>query len=133
MVVRVTDGHFTVGRSYSVIVVGDMPPPSLGNVPTSTAEVGKQYVYRIVAIDGQGYTVDVELQSGPEGMVLANENGVPTIRWTPEEGDCIKTVRIKLEDRFGQTTEPTWDIQVYAAPRKHNRIQCSAQSQACGG
>lgn len=131
--VTVSDGRHTVGRSYSVTVAGDMPLPALGNVPTATAEVGKPYVYRIVAIDGQGYAVDVELQSGPEGMTLADENGVPTIRWTPLEGDCIKSVRIRLEDRFGQTAEPTWDIQVYAAPKKLNRIQCSAQSEACGG
>jgi len=131
--VTVSDGRSTIGRSYSITVAGDMPLPSLGNVPTDTAEVGKEYVYRIVAVDGQGYSVDVELQFAPEGMALSDENGIPTIRWTPVEGDCIKNVRLKLEDRFGQTSEPTWDIQVYAAPKKLNRIQCSAQSDACGG
>ncbi|MCL1478996.1 MULTISPECIES: putative Ig domain-containing protein [unclassified Marinobacter] len=131
--VTVTDGRFPVGRTYSVTVAGDMLPPSLGNVPKDTAEVGKPYVYRIVAIDAEGYSVDVELLSAPEGMTLADENGVPTIRWTPVEGDCVKNVRLGLEDRFGQTAEPTWSIQVYAAPKKLNRIQCSAQSEACGG
>lgn len=131
--VTVTDGRFTAGRTYAVTVAGDRPPPSLGNVPKDTAEVGKPYVYRIVAIDAQGYSVDVELLSAPVGMTLADENGVPTIRWTPLEGDCVKHVRLRLEDRFGQTSEPTWSIQVYAAPKKLNRIQCSAQSEACGG
>jgi hypothetical protein len=130
--VTVSDGRSTIGRSYSVTVAGDTPPPSLGNVPTDTAEVGKQYVYRIVAIDSQGYAVDVQLQSGPDGMVLTDENGIPTIRWTPLEGDCVKSVSVKLEDRFGQTSEPSWSIQVLAAPKKLNRIQCSAQSEACG-
>jgi hypothetical protein len=131
--ITVTDGRFTVGRTYSVTVAGDRLPPSLGNVPKDTAEVGKPYVYRLVAIDAEGYSVDVELLSAPEGMTLADENGVPTIRWTPVEGDCVKNVRLGLEDRFGLTAEPTWDVQVYAAPKKLNRIQCSAQSEACGG
>ncbi|TVP58438.1 MAG: hypothetical protein EA349_04605 [Halomonadaceae bacterium] len=129
----VSDGYYILSRSYSVTVVGDLAPPQLGNVPTDTAEVGKQYVYRIVAIDGEGYAVDIQLQSAPEGMTFAEENGIPTLRWTPLEGDCVKQVQLKLEDRLGQTTEPTWSIQVFAAPRKLNRIQCSAQSEACGG
>lgn len=131
--VRVSDGQYTIGRSYSITVVGDMPPPMLGNTPPQTAELGKQYIYRVVAIDGQGYSIIPTLVSGPEGMTLTVEDGLPTIRWVPSEGDCVKTVDLRLEDQFGQVSDFTWNIQVYSAPRRQNRIQCSIQSEVCGG
>ncbi|MBS3804676.1 MAG: putative Ig domain-containing protein [Oleiphilaceae bacterium] len=132
--VTVTDSKgATAGSTFGINVTGDTALPRLGNVPRAQAEVDKPYVYRVVAIDADGFAVDLQILSAPEGMVLADENGIPTIRWTPAEGDCVKSVTLELEDRFGQTAEAQWDIQVLAAPKKLNRVQCSAQSEACGG
>lgn len=132
--VLVRDGRGgSVGQSFTVQVTGDLPPPRLHNTPTSTAEVGKTYQYRVLAVDAEGYTADVSLMDAPTGMTMAEENGIPTITWVPEEGDCTKQVTLLLTDQYGQTAQESWDIRVLAAPRKLNRIQCSAQSGACGG
>ncbi|RBW51404.1 putative Ig domain-containing protein [Marinobacter sp. F3R11] len=132
-IVTVTDSKATVGKTYIVMIGGDVAPPRLGNKPKDVAEVGKPYVYQVIAIDADGYTADVKIVSAPDGMVLSDEQGTPTISWTPSEGDCVKSVTLELQDVFGRTAEVSWDIQVLAAPKKLNRIQCSAQSQACGG
>ncbi|SOB76055.1 PKD domain-containing protein [Marinobacter sp. LV10R510-11A] len=131
--VAVTDSKATVGKIYTAMIGGDSALPRLGNKPKDIAEVGKPYVYRAIAIDAEGYAVDVKIVSAPNGMVLSDEQGIPTIRWTPSEGDCVKSVTLELQDRFGRTAEASWEIRVLAAPKKFNRIQCSAQSQACGG
>ncbi len=127
------DRGASVGQSFTVHVIGDLPPPRLANTPTANAEVGKTYQYRVLAVDAEGYTAEVSLIDGPAGMSLSENDGIPMLTWVPEEGDCIKQVTLLLTDHHGQTAQETWDIRVLAVSRKQNRIQCSAQSDACGG
>lgn len=122
----------TATQRFTVEVTEEGEPPYLANEPPKRAEVGEEYDYQILAVDFEGNTASVELTSGPDGMELQDDGGIPELRWTPAEGDCTKTVTLALEDRFGQSEQVTFSINVLAAEKRLNRIQCSEQSQACG-
>jgi len=133
--VAVTDEAGLSDTSTFVINVttGSIDPPYLGNKPTDTATVGEQYSYYVHAVDAFGYTPEVTLVSGPAGMSIQQSgSSLPQVIWTPVDGDCIKTVTLRLTDSYGQVTDVTYDITVLAVPKKLNRIQCSKQNEACG-
>ncbi|MEJ2076038.1 MAG: choice-of-anchor A family protein, partial [Reinekea sp.] len=89
-----------------VITIDPALLPYLGNLPTAEATVGSPYAYQILALDSDGYSANVELINGPEGMVLIqNSQHLDELRWTPAEGDCLKEVTLRLSDRYGQTVE----------------------------
>lgn len=105
--------------------------PYLANTPKTEAIVGQQYVYRVAAVDAEGYSAEVALISGPEGMTLDKSLSPPALQWTPAEGNCSHEVTLRLTDYRDQSVEVQFTIRVIQAPKKHNRIQCSKQNGAC--
>ncbi|MEJ2046007.1 MAG: putative Ig domain-containing protein, partial [Reinekea sp.] len=112
----VSDGISRALQSYSLTVntAAEIELPYLANKPTDEATVNQQYSYKILALDANGYSVNVELLNGPEGMVLIqNSRHLDELRWTPAEGDCLKEVTLRLSDRYGQTVETSYTITVH--------------------
>ena len=131
LTVSVEDGNGGEAQQIFTLTVSASDLPYLANEPTDTATVDEYYRYRIYALDADGYTANVELISGPQGMVLQDLNGYPTLQWFPEQDNCEEFVTLKLTDRLSRVSEVTYGIRVYAMPKKLNRIQCSQENASC--
>tara|TARA_R110001599_G_scaffold233082_1_gene432254 strand:- start:3510 stop:8678 length:5169 start_codon:yes stop_codon:yes gene_type:complete len=130
---------FTILTSAEQIVIDEgtgnnQANLSLINQPKTMAIVGQLYVYRASGFSDQGGAVTVSLVNGPAGMTITPNKPFPgyfELAWTPDTGNCQHDVTLELADSFGNTQQITYTLDVYNAPKKQNRFQCSVDAEFC--
>lgn len=75
--------------------------PVITSSPLRTANVGEEYVYRILAYDPDGDALTYNLAEGPAGMILTADN---SLLWTPENKER-ETVVVEVSDGKATTTQ----------------------------
>jgi hypothetical protein len=139
VVLNVVDGlGGTVSLSYQVIVrepvVNNASFLYLINEPKTVAFVGSNYRYRASGFSNLGGSVTIVLVNGPAGMTIKSNTpylGYYELNWIPDEANCQREVTLELSDNLGNTHQITFTIDVYNAPKKQNRFQCSVDAEFC--
>ena len=107
---------FMLFASMAVMVVGATnSPPDIMSTPDTTAYVGHDYHYKVVAIDYEGDPLTYTLFFSPTGMTINKTSG--DIHWTPtkdQEGQQI--VGISVSDPNGGKDMQNYTIDVYEPP-----------------
>lgn len=143
--VAVSDAQLNaVTQSFSLlttdapIIIDDLgsTQANLGliNQPKTEAFVGQNYWYRAAGFSDQGGPVAVSLVEGPEGMTITPNKpfeGYFELAWTPDEANCQHDVVLELSDGLGATEQITYTLDVYSAPKRQNRFQCSVDAEFC--
>lgn len=84
---------------FSFLMVGCTPnrPPEITSDPVTTATVGVDYTYNVVATDPDHDVLTYSLTIEPDGMLIDEDNGI--ITWTPDiAGDFDVTVEVSDGD-----------------------------------
>lgn len=125
-------------QSYQVFVrepvVNNASFLRLINEPKTEAFVGTNYRFRTSGFSAKGGSVTVVLAAAPDGMTIKSNTpyqGVYELNWLPDEANCQREVTLELSDSFGNTNQVTFTIDVYNAPKKQNRFQCSVDAEFC--
>ena len=64
-------------------------------------------------------------------MTLDFDGNTYTLNWLPDEGNCQHTVVLEMDDGIGLPVQTEFTIDVYNAPKLHNRFQCSVDAAFC--
>ena len=131
--VRADDGNVTVSQAYTIQVQAP-PPPALINKPNLLAFSGTNYRYRLAGFSEYGGAVSVTLQNGPPSMTITPDVPLPgyyELNWVPDEANCQRDVTLELTDSLGKVEQVTFTIDVYNAPKRLNRFQCSVDAEFC--
>ena len=138
VVLQVTDTSLNIAtQTYDLLVTNGQNNQAnlrLINQPQVVAFVGQPYLYRATGISDQGSDVTISLVNGPAGMTITPNKPFPgyfELAWTPDAGNCQHDVTLELADNFGNTQQITYTIDVYSAPKKQNRFQCSVDAEFC--
>jgi hypothetical protein len=77
--------------------------PIIESTPDTTAKVGIEYTYEIVAVDPDGDTLTYALLVNPEGMTINELTGV--VSWTPTEAQ-VGEYQVTIEVNDGEVSVP---------------------------
>ncbi len=101
--------------TYDLVFYGKLnEPPQINSLPTTEADLNREYRYDVVAVDPNHDAITFELVEAPAGMAINSTNG--QIRWTPTNSDTgLHTVDIRVSDsrlgvsaqRFTLSARPT--------------------------
>ena len=83
------DGYTNI--TVRVVPVND--PPQVTSEPPGVATAGRQYSYKMAAVDAENDTVSFGLASGPAGM---NVDAAGNVLWTPSGEDYNRTFNVVL-------------------------------------
>jgi len=113
------------GRRFSTVNA----PPSIDSLPPTSALVGRELVYRVMASDPDGDSLEYRLLTPLAGMSLGPSSG--ELRWTPDVSQMgTAVVSVQALDPFGAGAIQDFTLQVsdrYQPPR------CLIESPAEGG
>ncbi|TWU04986.1 FG-GAP-like repeat-containing protein [Stieleria varia] len=94
-------------------VVGSLvnATPVVNSTPTTSAVVGREYQYDILASDVDGDPLSFDLLDAPAGMSI--DAGRGTIRWTPAADQLGESdVVVRVADTFGAETTQSFKLRV---------------------
>lgn len=136
VVVVVSDGVAAATQSFDVTLIDAVEPVTfeLVNQPKTQAFVGSAYSYLVAGVASNFDMVAISLFSGPQGMSIAPSASVPDfyqLNWMPDEADCMHEVTLELIDTLGNSELKSFSLDVYNAPKKQNRFQCSVDAEFC--
>ncbi len=108
------DGVPPLSDDQTITISIDRPngPPEVTSQPPTTATVGEQYSYQIVAIDPDGDTLTYIGRNNPDGVVVSRVTGLVT--WTPtvdHEGET-HSFRVIVRDSQGGAVTHFWEVAV---------------------
>ncbi|MCA9127050.1 MAG: putative Ig domain-containing protein [Planctomycetales bacterium] len=92
--------------TYDLLFYGKLnEPPQFTSLPTTTAELQREYSYQVAAFDPNGETVSFELLAGPSSMTIDATTGL--LRWTPGADDSgVHAVEVQVSDeRLGMSRQ----------------------------
>jgi hypothetical protein len=107
---------FMVFASMAVMTVGAAnSPPDIMSTPETTAWIGHDYHYKVVAIDFEGDKLNYTLFFSPAGMTINKTTG--DIHWTPNRDQTgQQIVGISVSDNNGGKDMQNFTIEVYEPP-----------------
>ena len=133
----VSDGLAQVTQSFDLSVIDNSGGGNnlvLFNEPLTEAFEGENYRYFTTGIADDGAEVTIALISAPTGMTITEDTasqGLYELNWVPDEANCQHDVTLQLTDSVGTTEQVTFTIDVYNAPKRLNRFQCSVDAEFC--
>ena len=102
------------------------------STPVTTAFEGAPYQYAILAQNpANGVPATVTLINGPPEMTLDREGDYYYLNWLPDAGNCQHTVTLEMDDGINGPVQTQFTLDVYNAPKRMNRFQCSVDSEFC--
>jgi len=99
LTVRVSDGIFTINRSYTLEVLNVNDPPSILSLPIGNATEDIPYSYQVDAIDIDADDIEFILEQSPQGMSINLSSGF--ISWLPTNDD-VGTHNINITATDGE-------------------------------
>lgn len=106
--VTVTDDKDEVYHNFTVTVEEIDLPPTILSTPVTTAKVGIEYTYTVLARDPEERTLTFGLATFPSGMTI--DGGTGKISWTPA-AEQVGTVHVALTVTDGnEVVNQTFDI-----------------------
>ena len=88
VIVKVSDGKKATTQNFTIVVSKPYTPPPpvnhapvITSIPKTTAIVGENYIYNVIATDPDNDVLTYSLIDKPEGMVIVPSTGKVT--WTP--------------------------------------------------
>lgn len=118
VIVKAADEEGFDAQEYVLNVIDVNDPPKFTSIPPDSVKFKKQYLYEVQVEDPEGDSVNISLESGPQGMLLGvvAEN---TISWTPQKEDVgDHVVRINAVDSFGAGSIQEYTLTVTTATAK---------------
>ena len=117
----------------------DVPLPvnphlMLSAEPIVTAFSGQSYEFVVAGLSDVSGPVTISIASAPDGMTITQDqpfDGFYQIDWLPDEANCQHDVTLQLTDSVGTTEQVSFTIDVYNAPKRLNRFQCSVDAEFC--
>ena len=139
--VTVSDETAQVIQSFTVVVTEDSSGGTGGEgslklsaVPKTVAFASEVYSFFAAGVSNEPGPVIIALVSAPDGMTITQDqpfDGFYQIDWLPDEANCQHDVTLQLTDSVGTTEQVTFTIDVYNAPKRLNRFQCSVDAEFC--
>jgi len=123
-------GNAKTTHNYDFLLLSR--PPVLVSTPLTTAFEGSNYQYVIQAENpDNGDLATITLIDGPDGMTLDLQGDLYYLNWLPDAGNCQHTVILELDDGISDPVQTQFTLDVYNAPKRMNRFQCSVDSEFC--
>lgn len=111
--VSVNDGHGgTVAQQFTVAVANANHLPSIISLAPTTATVGQNYTYPVLATDQDaGDTLTYFLALAPTGMSIDSSSGA--ISWTPAANQIgLQSATVEVTDGHGGLANQSFSVQV---------------------
>ena len=136
--IAVGDASAEVRQSFVIKLVGQKGGGAidirLSAQPKVVAFTGEPYRFFSTGISEVPGEVSITLLNAPEGMTLTKDRpftGFSQLDWLPDGITCQPPVTLQLIDSAGNVTQTTFTIDVYSAPKRLNRFQCSLDAEFC--
>jgi len=120
-----TQGHFTDSNEFKVIVYNKNDLPIIISTPPTSGCVGIEYLYQVVAVDGDNDSITYSLLKNPVNMTINSTSGL--VKWSPPAGGPVEVI-IQVSDGQESTTQRYIIVVPYRPPRLTNTTIPQAQT-----